>query len=386
MNLIKSFGLISNQIETFEIEKKRDDLNILLIQSFPVLKMIEDKTTRKLKPFFKKAASILSEGLINKKRIAINYHDDVDGIMSGLILWKGLKRFCSEKKLPFNINFIQARNVVYRMEDALEDSNNELIVLADMGSGEDSYNAVKSLVDKGVKVLVIDHHPLKKLEKVFYVNPFLFSNSNFNSNYCAGFLCFEVVKLMGANDDLKLFAEIALEGDYSYFKNEKFSKEADVVYFLRSTIQPSFGNLEKTLKSKEKVEELSAEAREKLEKAYHKLSFEVKQNNIQVVIAKFNLKSYPTRAVLANYVKDVYPTRKPTVFLSWTDNSITFRVNQKALDKGFKAFDVIDKIKEEFKNPTITGGGHAAAAGLMFPVGFANILLKRAVEICLEFK
>ena len=361
-----------------------DDLNIFLVKTLQVLEMIEDETTKKLKPFFDRAATILSEGITKKKRIVINHHDDVDGIMSGLILWRGLKRFCSENKLQFNVQFIQARNVVYRLQDALEDSNYDLVVLADMGSGEDNYNAVKSLVDRGVEVLVIDHHPLKKEEKAFYVNPFLFNNSNSNSNYCAGYLCFEVVRRMAGNDDLKLFAEIALEGDYSSFRNGEFSKQADVVYYLRSTVKPTLGNLEKTLKNKEEVEELSAEARERIEKAYRKLSIEVKQKEFQVIIAKFSLFGYPTRAVLANYVKDVYPTQKPAIFLFWTDNSITFRANQKALEKGFKAFDVIKKIKDEFKNPDITGGGHAAAAGLMFPVGFANILLRKAVELCLE--
>lgn len=363
-----------------------DGLNIFLIKTHQVPKMIEDETTKKLKPFFEKAAAILSESIAKKKRIVVNHHDDVDGIMSGLILWRGLKKFCIENKLQFNVQFIQARNVVYRMQDALEDSNYELVVLADMGSGEDNYEAVKSLADKGVEVLIIDHHPMKKEKKAFYVNPFLFNNSNSNSNYCAGYLCFEVVRRMAENEDLKLFAEIALEGDYSSFRKEEFSKQADVVYYLRSTVKPTLGKFEKTLKNKEEVEELSAEAREKIEKAYRKLSFEVKQKEFQVITARFNLFGYPTRAVLANYVKDVYPTQKPAVFMSWTDNSITFRANQKALEHGFKAFDVIKKIKDEFKNPDITGGGHAAAAGLMFPVGFANILLRRAVELCLEFK
>lgn len=289
--------------------------------------------------------------------------------------------------MEFNLDFIQARNVVYRIQDALEDSSHDLVVLSDMGSGEDNYDAVQSLVRKGVNVLVIDHHPLKKVKSVDYVSPFLFSDSPKSSSYCAGFLCFEVMKrLSPENVDLKFFAEIALEGDYSSFRNDAYSKEADVVYYMRSTMRPTLGVFEKTLKSKESVGELALEARDRLEKAYKKLSFDVKSKAIKVVSCRLELNGYPTRAVIANYVKDVYPADMPAVFLFWTDNSITFRANQKALERGFKSFEVIGKIKEEFKNPEITGGGHAAAAGLMFPVGFASVLLRRAVELALEYK
>lgn len=352
--------------------------------------LIEDEMTEKLKPFFEEAALFLSDCILQEKRILVNHHDDIDGIMCGLIMWKGLKKFCSEKSIPFSVDFIQARNVVYRVEDALEDSNYEVVVLTDMGSGGDNSEAIKILVDKGVEVLVIDHHPLQKVKNVLYVSPFFFSNSNNNSNYCAGYLCFEVVRRMADNEKLNLFAEIALEGDYSSFRKGIYGKEADVVYYLRSISKygkTSLGNFEKILKDKEKVLELSIEAKEKVENAYRRLSFNVKQGSVlQVVSAKFDLSGYPSRAVLANYVKDVYPAEKPTVFLSWSDNSINFRVNKQALEKGFKAFEIINKIKEEFKNPEITGGGHAAASGLMFPVGFANVLLIRVIELCVNFK
>jgi single-stranded DNA-specific DHH superfamily exonuclease len=354
------------------------------------INLINDELTKKLTPFFDEAAAFLSDCLLQKKRILVYHHDDVDGIMSGLIMWKGLKKFCSEKKISFNVDFIQARNVVYRIEDALEDLNYYVVVIADMGSGADSSEAIQTLIDKGVEVLVIDHHPLKKVKKVLYVSSFFFNDSNSNSNYCAGYLCFEVVRRMADNEDLKFFAEIALEGDYSSFRKGIYGKEADVVYYLRSTSRygkASLGNFEKTLKDKEKVLELSIEAKEKVESAYRKLSFNIKQGEVlQVVSAKFDLSGYPSRAVLANFVKDVYPVKKPTVFLFCSDNSINFRVNKQALDKGFKAFEIINKIKEEFKNPEISGGGHAAASGLMFPVGFENVLLRRVVELCVNFK
>lgn len=105
-------------------------------------------------PNINKAYNEVLDALINRKKIAVLFDTDTDGISSGTIITRYLRRFGGEVT-PF-INSGKAHGLI-RTENyyaKLKDFN-LLIIVDSLNSTVDEY---RELSDSGVKIVVLDHH------------------------------------------------------------------------------------------------------------------------------------------------------------------------------------------------------------------------------------
>ena len=105
-------------------------------------------------PNINKAYNEVLDTLINRKKIAVLFDTDTDGISSGTIITRYLRRFGGEVT-PF-INSGKAHGLI-RTENyyaKLKDFN-LLIIVDSLNSTVDEY---RELSDSGVKIVVLDHH------------------------------------------------------------------------------------------------------------------------------------------------------------------------------------------------------------------------------------
>lgn len=105
---------------------------------------------------------VMMELFINCKdevRIGVLYDVDVDGIMSGYILTDFFKRAGKNKVFSF-INPEKQHGLVKESMEWVEEVGLDWLFIVDAGSG--NAEEINQLVNKGVKVVVLDHHEYEK--------------------------------------------------------------------------------------------------------------------------------------------------------------------------------------------------------------------------------
>lgn len=96
------------------------------------------------------------ENIKPNKKILLVFHQDVDGICSGVIAYYALR------KIGFSLDFISSS--IEKLERILLNTKHKQIIILDL--------PVKNLPKK-LCILVIDHHPLVKLKNIVCINPCL---------------------------------------------------------------------------------------------------------------------------------------------------------------------------------------------------------------------
>ncbi|RLI75494.1 phosphoesterase [Archaeoglobales archaeon] len=150
-----------------------------------------------LKVQAKKAAELVEKSDF----VRIFTHFDADGISAGAIIAKSLLRIGK----PFHLRFLKGLN------EKVEYESDELVVLADMGSG---YPDVVSEID--ADVIIIDHHiPVKKIDpsrEFVHINPHL---AGLDGTYelSASGTAYIFANAIGNNVDLSSIAIIGVIGD-----------------------------------------------------------------------------------------------------------------------------------------------------------------------------
>ncbi len=147
-------------------------------------------------------ASKAAELIRKADSVHIFTHYDADGISSGAILAIAVSRLNKQ----FHVTFLKGLNTV-------PESDSDLIILSDMGSG---YPNIVSKIEKDV--VIVDHHaPVGKIEPlndnvVVHVNPHL---AGLDGTYelCASSTAFIVADCLGNNDDLTAVSIAGILGD-----------------------------------------------------------------------------------------------------------------------------------------------------------------------------
>lgn len=105
------------------------------------------------------AAKLLLQHLTNNSKIFILPDSDQDGNTSAAIIWQYIKRIFPNANLSFKIH----NGKQHGLEDMmfLADSDYKLVIVPDAGSNDFEYH--KQLRDKGIDVIVLDHHDAEKL-------------------------------------------------------------------------------------------------------------------------------------------------------------------------------------------------------------------------------
>lgn len=339
--------------------------------------LVDDACMRQLMPRLEALADHLANAANAGKSFGIRYHNDCDGICSGLAIYRALKAIADEPP----IISIPSPSAVIRMEDALYDSNrfpdprNTILLVLDHGANPESVASLKLLKSSGMEIALIDHHPHDaRVEKIakFFITPLLAGG---NSSHTVGLMCYELAKQMDERTADSNLAYYSLQADKSEFalKDKEFDEPIAIDY-LATLEEQTLQFYDRTLKSKEKMQEAFLEAEEKMDGAMRladNYTDVTDYGDYCVAIAKISkfLKKgeYPPRGKVMNEIiakKERELGGRPLVCLGVIDDSISFRANKPVMGMGFDANKLIVELKSIFGSEILNGGGHSAAAAL----------------------
>jgi len=386
-----SGDLFLNRISKIERANKKDEIiarienNIKLSQ---VELLLKDEVTASLKPLLEKTAKqlLLSQNL--GRHTLLKFHNDADGVSCAFALTSFLRCYS-----------FQQNSAVYSAKDAVRDLNNlysepnPLVVMVDFGANIESEEGLELLHAAGVEVILIDHHPpgekTKKYSKI--VSPWVVSDNEDCSKYTAGYLCVEIARLAGSKGVDEL-AYISCAGDKSNILEVSQSDKDKALVLDYMTSYTGFGNsldfYKNVMNQKELFTSMLHQAKEKIEEITRVAQKSMRIDEINgiyfhILDLENIMKSFdfPSRGKIATQIFESLDNSKPNVVLGYGKGSVIFRVNPKAVDKGFKANEVIDKIKESMRDFIRSGGGHAKAAAVLTQSGFAKEVIEEVLRV-----
>jgi single-stranded-DNA-specific exonuclease len=104
-----------------------------------------------------KVSQSIALAVAENKKISIFLDIDTDGITGGAILYKYLKNFTD------NVCYFHAqRSMGHGLENAVNIIPESTDVLLIIDSSTDSWQACKEVSERGIEILIVDHHPSKK--------------------------------------------------------------------------------------------------------------------------------------------------------------------------------------------------------------------------------
>lgn len=101
------------------------------------------------------ATDLIKKAIVNQYEIGVHFDVDTDGITAGTIMTRYLKHFISDKYIHTYINEGKQHGLSSSKEDF---SNIDLLIVVD--SLDNSIDAYKYWADKGVSIIVLDHHAI----------------------------------------------------------------------------------------------------------------------------------------------------------------------------------------------------------------------------------
>jgi len=341
-----------------------------------------------------------------KDRVVILHDEDCDGVCSGVILSMVLREFC--KNNPAMISTEWNTTLTRKLVKKVLAKKPEILIITDVAYMD--LGLLKRLSGKS-KVLVIDHHNVRKYENVVYCNPRSFDAGAYLPATC---LSYKISEMLGVrNKKITWIAAVGVLGDHGVenctdiftklkkefpellenaeIKSEKLfdgskigllTKIVDAGRVAGGDDGASYAA--KTLLGvknySEILERRTAEAKklvawyETVRKEFDRLVGEFKEKNVPVGdVLFFEFKSkLRIKSTLASAVENFYD-----------DNIIV--IGQKegkhyllSMRRGKNVKIDLDKlIRSAIKNiPNSTGGGHPQACAGRIPIVYKDVFLK----------
>ena len=357
----------------------------------PANLLIDDECMRQLVPAMEKAAGVIRAALASQRPVFVRFHDDCDGITSGISLVKACRLFLAANKLPDKapggfpaLSSRQAESAILTVAGAFEDvrkfrgaPQKPLFVFADHAANAESLEALEELRSSGIGLVIIDHHP-PAVEAPLLADAFVSSHPfDKTGGHTAGLLCFEVARLI-APDASKIpetWAWWSLQGDKSPLASSRHDDEPVAIDYLAQYSEKG----ESADYYLEKLEDRmaldlsirlarTAEKRALEHSRAHCRAFKA-ENGFFIVeceLGKIQHGEYPSKGKLLTliHVSKSAELGGPVVSLGWDDEFLSVRANSAAAKMGFRAGPIIGLLKSEFPNDVISGGGHDVAASM----------------------
>ncbi|MEM0475492.1 MAG: DHH family phosphoesterase [Candidatus Norongarragalinales archaeon] len=365
----------------------------------------DDTAMQRLAPEFDRVARLLAERVFTLSPILIRHHDDADGITSGLLVKHAVLDFARRASVPFPKNFLRSEWTDYAIYDAqrvLEDRNwalgfqkKPLLLLLDHGGNTDSFEAVKE-ANSFFDVVVVDHHPPAdqlRFHCLAFVNAFFAGGG---SRHTTGLLCFEVARRM-QRSPREEFLWISLEGDHSDYRKRESGWASSRVLALEylSQTKHSLDDCEKLFsdeqtldlyykKARTAIEDMLTEARKNTKVMRVPRRDGAGDAIVQVARLGFLKKnSFPSKSLAINEVHNAVEysdAALAVVSIGFINDSLSFRGSKPAGALGFKANEIIERLKKQFGSAVRSGGGHELAASMRFDADAGAKILEAAVE------
>ena len=310
----------------------------------------------------KEKAKQFLEGVNSEDKVALIFHDDLDGFASGILLCDYLK-----KKGVKDITYFILSIGKNFMEDFDVEDRDKLII-ADLGPNLVSKGLFKV---KNKQILYIDHHKkdFEIPEEVIEIR----TDDKFSA-------CRTVFELVGGKDWLACAGMIADVGDRypenmelinQILKKYKFSLQdfkENIVYIISQSLLFFEGKFSEAFNVISKINSL--QEIEQIKKYSEPVKKEITQfvtgyNNGKERLGEINFyffsPKYQIKSIVCNIISQEYPEE---IFVFANPEKDSMRIS--ARNQSTKA-DMSALLKEAVKNiPNSNSGGHVAAAGGFF--------------------
>jgi len=221
-----------------EYDKMPDDILTPILKArgvTDVKKLMSVSIEDVLNPFtmynMENAVKLLQKHIENKSSVNILIDEDVDGFTSASTMYLYLQKAFPELVLNFTTNENKQHGIVMKR---FKDFDFDLLIVPDAGSSD--YKQHKELKEKGIDILVLDHHPVNsESEDALIVNPNMIKceyenkhlsgvgvvykfcqalDETFGFNYANDFLDLVALGMIGDSMDLRSYETryLCLEG------------------------------------------------------------------------------------------------------------------------------------------------------------------------------
>lgn len=178
-----------------------------------------------------KAVELIHKHVENKSSVNILIDEDVDGFTSASVMYLYLQKAYPELTLNFTTNENKQHGIVMKR---FKNFDFDLLIVPDAGSSD--YKQHKEIKEKGIDILILDHHPVNnESEDALVVNPNMIKcnyenkhlsgvgvvyklcqalDTKLNVNYSSDFLDLVALGMIGDSMDLRSYETryLCLEG------------------------------------------------------------------------------------------------------------------------------------------------------------------------------
>ena len=356
---------------------------------------------QKLLPAMHSCADAIRAWIKEGRLLVIRFNDDCDGVVAGVELYLACKAYAEKSGMPAqNVAGVQLDSAVYSKKDSFFDlqrgrdaSKKLAVVVCDLGANAESVEGLSALKEAGSGLCIIDHHPPSK-DALALCDAYATSHA-FDSTgaHTAGLVSFEVAKIIDAAAVRPEWIEWSLQSDKSTLFAGGDHDGARALDYLShfSESSASAQHYYEKMSDTHTLELAARLARDYEKKALSKALRNSKQNPVgqhSVIVVCDVSKSmskgdFPPKGRCLNLVQDHFCKANPgkaVVSLGISDDSISIRANQLAIERGFHSNPIISKLKEEFKAEIKSGGGHAAAASVRYDIGLRDLVRDSLLE------
>jgi len=319
-----------------------------------------------------KAAELLSSYNV------MRFHGDADGISAAFQL-----SFLPSVK-------IQQHSPHYTPRDALGDvasanSSARFLLLLDL-VGEDG-EGLDIARSGGFDVVVVDHHEHQRHEGVLEINPW---HHGLESSYTAGYLSYEIARLLGRGEEEWL--RVSLAGDKSDLLpvGEKDREKAMALDYLATYAPNNLEFYRKAMADPSLYRTIVLNAEDSMLELKQLIVRQAKKKRVgEAWVYLINTdavkrkKDFPSRAkvttLLFEMVKD-----KEAIAVGHSSRVVTLRLSPSLAEKGVDVRKIIERVKAQYPDIVISGGGHPRAGSILFLEGYKDLILTEVLNAVRE--
>ena len=338
--------------------------------------------------------------LDDDSRIAVIYDTDMDGISSGIITIKALKKL-KKNVIYYRTRSPGSRNITKDLLEDFEKTKVSHIIFTDLGI--ESYDD-SDLLNK-YKVMVLDHHPRKDSynKKILTIKSFDIQNEISGHKYCAAKLVFDLFSLETNIEDLDWLALAGVIGDMTYDANKawadkilkKYSLDVEenpfdtrighlvqyTTYAAAIGTQEEFDRLTETFLKTNNYEDLIKQldylnpVKEDFERIIKEFDEKKEYLGKEVFIYEFESEYYLNSPVCSVLSNKYYPDK--TIICMQEKNSL-MTISARRQDGKYDLGKMLDEITRTLKDAF--GGGHPVAAGAKIKIIDKEEFKKKVID------
>lgn len=328
--------------------------------------------------------------LKKEDRIAILHHTDPDGITSGVIINKIIKKVIG-KEVSLKIN--QKPDEIFITKETLKllkkNRVNKFIV-TDLSIDQYKDNILKE-VTKFAEIFILDHHKLYRdlnSDKITHVKPQLVFKKVDPSAYCAAKFALDLGSRIVKVDELDWIAAIGMIGDqvinkWKTFKKKVFSrykikdkknifdtsigKVTETIFFTEAYDTKKIGECFERINSAKNFKTvLDSKLKDYRKKVENEINYW--KNNVlkfaefypkQELIFDYIKPRYAIKSAISSVISNKYPNK--TIIIAQDMKNDFIQLSVRRMDKKIAVNELLEKVLKNFHSAN--GGGHINSAG-----------------------